>query len=302
LSRFPAAFRLPAFASRSSDSRRGIGPSLRSAYRPRAGPRRGYHVPHARASTGVGAPSTPRTAVLSRLKSSPWPAPAASQRPVPAPRYNIPSNEVPLHEASTRVQAIHPSGLPLACSPRMERAPLGFPPSFEPHRLITGDARRGGEQATNTGPELHAQHHISRSSNPCSSLNACDLVSHDEQRASPAALASLLQTFPLQKSREDSRRPPDARGLIDEEKRGFRLRVLASGRMLASCPKPRPTSDARFRTDCRERSRAPAAEAGRLVDVEESAHGTRGNGQSGQRCETMRQAREMLRTSVPRTA
>ncbi len=33
MSRFPVAFRLPAFASRSSDSRRGIGPSSRSAYR-----------------------------------------------------------------------------------------------------------------------------------------------------------------------------------------------------------------------------------------------------------------------------
>ena len=36
MSRFPVAFRLPAFASRSSDSRRGIGPSLRSAYRAKA--------------------------------------------------------------------------------------------------------------------------------------------------------------------------------------------------------------------------------------------------------------------------
>ena len=35
MSRFPVAFRPPAFASRSSDSRRGIGPSLRSAYRAR---------------------------------------------------------------------------------------------------------------------------------------------------------------------------------------------------------------------------------------------------------------------------
>ena len=33
MSRFPVAFPLPAFASRSSDTRRGIGPSLRSAYR-----------------------------------------------------------------------------------------------------------------------------------------------------------------------------------------------------------------------------------------------------------------------------
>jgi hypothetical protein len=48
--RFPVAFRPPAFASRSSCSRRGIGPSSRSAYRTRqqrAGPRRGYRVPHA---------------------------------------------------------------------------------------------------------------------------------------------------------------------------------------------------------------------------------------------------------------
>jgi hypothetical protein len=35
MSRFPAAFRPPAFASRSSDSRRGVGPSSRSAYRAR---------------------------------------------------------------------------------------------------------------------------------------------------------------------------------------------------------------------------------------------------------------------------
>ena len=33
--RFPVAFRLPAFASRSSDTRRGVGLSSRSAYRQR---------------------------------------------------------------------------------------------------------------------------------------------------------------------------------------------------------------------------------------------------------------------------
>ncbi len=38
------------------------------------------------------------------------------------------------NEASTRVHAIHPSGLPLACGPRMEREPLGFSPSFTPRR------------------------------------------------------------------------------------------------------------------------------------------------------------------------
>ena len=65
MSRFPAAFRLPAFASRSSHSRQGIGsPHGRPTDPHRAGPRRGYRVPHARAATGVGAPYTPRTVVL----------------------------------------------------------------------------------------------------------------------------------------------------------------------------------------------------------------------------------------------
>jgi hypothetical protein len=34
------------------------------------------------------------------------------------------------HEASTEVHAIHPSGLPLACGPRMKRAPSGFFPEL----------------------------------------------------------------------------------------------------------------------------------------------------------------------------
>jgi hypothetical protein len=35
VSRFPVVFRPPAFASRSSDTRRGVGLSSRSAYRPK---------------------------------------------------------------------------------------------------------------------------------------------------------------------------------------------------------------------------------------------------------------------------
>ena len=111
MSRFPAVFRPPAFASRSSDSRQGIEPSLRSADRTRtSGPRRGYRVPHARATTGVGASYTPRTAMLPRPAPLLRPAPAASQRPVPTPRYNIPSSGASDNEASTEVHAIHPSG------------------------------------------------------------------------------------------------------------------------------------------------------------------------------------------------
>jgi len=154
--RFPVAFRPPAFASRSSDTRRGSGPSSRSAYRTTAspGPRQGYHVPHARAATGVGAPSTPGTAVLTRSAYGHQPAPAASRRPVPTPRYNVPSSGLGAHEASTGVHAIHPSGLPLACSSRMERAPSGSPLSFEPRRLIADDARQGGDRPLSTGLKL----------------------------------------------------------------------------------------------------------------------------------------------------
>jgi len=104
LSRFPVAFRPPAFASRSSDTRRGVGPSLRSAYRTRrSGPRRGYHVAHAQDATGLGASCTPGAVVLS------WPAHITSQRlplfggqplhPVPATLIN----GVPNDEASTEV-------------------------------------------------------------------------------------------------------------------------------------------------------------------------------------------------------
>jgi len=50
VSRFPAAFRLPAFASRVILSRQGVGPSSRSAYRTQ---------PHARTLTGL--PRSPRT-------------------------------------------------------------------------------------------------------------------------------------------------------------------------------------------------------------------------------------------------
>ena len=65
-SRFPAAFPLPAFTCRSSDARRGVGLSSRSAYRTRiaSGPRRGYRFPRVRAAAGVGASYAPRTAVL----------------------------------------------------------------------------------------------------------------------------------------------------------------------------------------------------------------------------------------------
>jgi hypothetical protein len=115
---FPSRFRCRPFASWSSDSRRGIRLSSRSAYRTR---------PEARPDLdGVTAfrthelqPGwvpfmTPRTAVLIPAGGRARPAPAALPRLVLRPRSRVPSCGAPSYEALTRVQAIHPSGLPLA--------------------------------------------------------------------------------------------------------------------------------------------------------------------------------------------
>ena len=152
MSRFPAAFRLPAFASRSSHSRQGIGsPHGRPTDPHRAGPRRGYRVPHARATTGVGAPYTPRTSGAHPAGSPPRPAPAASQRPVPKPRHDIPPREALLHEASTGVQ----SRSPVRSSPRPRpRDGTGGASAFPraSHPAVTGSARQGRGQAIEHGP------------------------------------------------------------------------------------------------------------------------------------------------------
>jgi hypothetical protein len=135
MSRFPAAFRLPAFASRSSDTRQGIGPSLRSAYRTRSsGPRRGYHVPHARATTGVGASYTPRTAILTRSAPHLRPAPAASQRPVLTPRSSIPSAGPQITRHQRRFKRFTRPAFPSPVAPGWNGRPWASPPSFEPRR------------------------------------------------------------------------------------------------------------------------------------------------------------------------
>jgi hypothetical protein len=151
---FPAAFPPPAFASWSSWSRQGIGPSSRSAHR---------HANTSRTQTGFprsartsydrgGCPSTPRgrrcSPGLATITSPRLPYlngtsldPATTTHPC----------EALLDEASTRVYAIHPSGFPLACGSRMERAPLGFPPSFAPRPYERRTS--GWGQATEHGPK-----------------------------------------------------------------------------------------------------------------------------------------------------
>jgi hypothetical protein len=140
----------------------------------RSGPGRGFHVPHTRDTTGVGASYAPRTTMLTRPSTPLRPAPAASQRPVPKPCSRNPPTGNMDNEVSTEVHAIHPSGLPLACSPRMEREPLGFPPSSGPRRCQRRPS--GWGQAMSTRPELRCRHQSTLPSS--SSLAVCDLMSH----------------------------------------------------------------------------------------------------------------------------
>jgi hypothetical protein len=82
-SRFPAAFRPPAFASRVilfPPEELGLPHGRLTAHHKAGGPRRGFHVPHSRVTTGVGALYTPGTggALLTECRARP--APAASQR------------------------------------------------------------------------------------------------------------------------------------------------------------------------------------------------------------------------------
>ena len=149
---FPAAFPPPAFASWSSCSRQGIGPSSRSAYRTRgSGPRRGFHVPHARATTGVGA-------FISRgRRCSPRLATITSPRP---PLLNGTS----LHPATTTIHARlrltkHQRGFkqftrPIFASPvapGWNGSPWAFPRASHP--ALAGDARRGGDRPSSTDPK-----------------------------------------------------------------------------------------------------------------------------------------------------
>ena len=92
------------------------------------------------------------------------------------PASSTPPGRASHHEASTKVQAIHPSGLPLARRrPDGTSSRFGFPPSFAPRRPEPDDARRGGDRPTEHGPGT-TLYDISRSSNRACSLITCDVV------------------------------------------------------------------------------------------------------------------------------
>ena len=231
MSRFPVAFRPPAFASRPSDTRRGVGLSSRSAYRLKAGPRRGYRVPHARAATGVGAPYTPRTAVLIPVWGTCPAGACRSTAASPSTRSNIPSCGAPLYEASTRVHAIHPSGLPLACGrPDGTGRRLGFPLRL-PHPADQEPTThaRGGDRPSSTDLE---QRSTTSAEPPILRVHsiACDLASH---RPRGKSSRWPLRHASREAGRERDRRESSRRALVHVARAVGTPRVAA--RLPGSC-------------------------------------------------------------------
>ena len=165
MSRFPAAFRPPAFASRSPCSRPGTGPSSRSAYRPPPGARTRTGFPRftpARYDRG-GCPLYPGD---SGAPPGRMPCPAGACRfpaaspctPHPHPTSGAPQSRG-INEGS-RDSPVRSA--PHLWPPGWDGRPLGFPLCSAPRchqRRTTGRGR-----AVSTRPELRDRH--SRPSNP----------------------------------------------------------------------------------------------------------------------------------------
>ena len=225
----------------------------------RAGPRRGYRVPHARAATGVGALYTPGTAVLIPAEGRARPAPAALPAASPAPRSNIPSRGDPLHEASTRVYAIHPSGLPLACSRPDGTGALGLPPEAS-HPADRRRRTSGRGQAVEHGPGTTRSHQLILQSG--SSLVSCDLASHRAKRKRGRRLHSRRRHGPVPMQG----RAPTSAALLALVRRERLAAVAADERSEANCSLARHTlaaSRLAVRNDLASRWSAGDQRAGR---------------------------------------
>lgn len=127
----------------SSFARWGAGPSSRSAYRATPGPHRDstFHTHELRPGW---VPSEPRGRRYSHgrhlLSDRRLPLPNGNV-PTPRSNFHLPGLSITRHhQGFTRV---HPSGLPLACSPRMERAPLSVSPELRTPPLPATHARVG---------------------------------------------------------------------------------------------------------------------------------------------------------------
>jgi hypothetical protein len=86
------------------------------------------------------------------------PAPAASQRPVPAPRYIINRARPQITRHQRRFTRFTRPAIPLACGPRMERAPLGFSPELRTPPTKSRRRTSGWGRALSTSPGLRSRH------------------------------------------------------------------------------------------------------------------------------------------------
>jgi hypothetical protein len=188
VSRFPAAFRPPAFASRSSDSRRGAGPSSRSAYRTR----------QRRARTPTGLPRSARTS-CDRDGCPLYPEDGGALPGLG----DVPSRRLPLlggqsfhpapasHRQGSASRGINEGSRdsPVRSSPRLwppgwNGHALGLPPGLRtpPTRSRTTHAR-GGDRPSSTDPWNYTLNITSADSPIGSSLVSCDLASHRPEQA-----------------------------------------------------------------------------------------------------------------------
>ena len=190
-SRFPAAFRPPAFASRVILFPPGSWAFLAvglPGIRPDPDGVSTFRTCEIRPGW---VPSLPRGR---RCSPGQMPCPASACRFSPAspctPHLH-PTSGAPFYEASTRVHAIHPSGLPLTCDPPDGTdGPWAFP--CAPHPAVTSGARQGGAR----------REHAPRTTRPTSSalqstssLARCDLVSQRQKRMFAARRCSRSDPF-----------------------------------------------------------------------------------------------------------
>ena len=120
------------------------------------GPGRGFHVPHQRDTTGLGALSTPGTAVLTPAGCRARPTPAASQRPVPTPRCNNPPAEPRITRHQRRFTRFTRPACPLPVIPGWNEDPRASLQA--PHPAVTSDARQRRGHDASTRRELRLRH------------------------------------------------------------------------------------------------------------------------------------------------
>jgi len=122
----------------------------------------------------LGAFYTPGTGGAPLTGCRARPAPAASQRRVPAPRYRIPPRGATIHEASTKVHSIHPPGLPLTRDLHSGMEILRLSPGLRTPPLPATHAEEGARQRARARDYTTDITPVLLTASP---LAKCDLVS-----------------------------------------------------------------------------------------------------------------------------